>query len=726
MPLANYPFAVYFHEALAKGGLPFWTDRVGMGFPLYAEGQIGALYPPNWLIYQLPPLVALDVARILHLVLAGVGGGLIVLRLTGSRTGAATAALVLVLCGGIAAKLEWTQVVTVYGWIPWVLLPLLWRRPAPTRGLVMLAGVFWGVQALGGHPPYWVLTGVAAVTILVAQSVRARSADPGRARIPWRAVRRVALFGLVGVGVGAVQIVPTLVLTTLSWRAQGVGSGALFEFSATPFDLLAVAFGNAFVPASQPAWDLTASWYPGSSVWATLEVYAYVGLPALAFAATGLAVRRARAVLIVAAVMVAIPLIGVLQPAIWAAIPGINGLRHPIRAYLLLDVALALGAGFGVARIGRDASLRPAAVVLGTCLGAYALVTVVAVALPDAFSQLVRLFWPYVPVGQEGAIRDLAVQALTRPWPLVLEVLCAGAALYLLRVRERVPLARLAAVALVAFPLALLAPPVNQSLPASAFTLDGTSLASTVAGLQPGGVLTLDEPFYPGLPTVLGDVGTRDPHVYTSQFGLSLRLQSSEDLIEALRAAGPSSALARAVGVDTTVAFGESCGDGQVAAGLDHGASVCRDDAALRPPYWIPASAVTPTGSGRGSAIAPTDATVDPATALATHAAATVASWDDGSAVIAVEAPADGYVFVDRSWWPGWLVSVDGAGVAPLRAWGGQLVPVAAGSHVIVARLRPWDAGLGALISVGTLLAVAAWAWRRRRRPQGQPEPGTR
>ena len=295
MSLANYPFAAYFHEAVTKGSLPFWQDRVGMGFPLYAEGQIGALYPPNWLIYQLPPLVALDVSRILHLTLAGVGGGLIVLRMTGSRTGAATTALVVVLCGGIASKLEWTQVVTVYGWMPWVLLPLLWRRPRPTRGLIVLAGVFWGIQALGGHPPYWVLTGIAAVTLIVVQAPHLRGAIATTAG-------RVVLFGLVGVGVGAVQLIPTLVITALSWRAQGVGSAALFEYSATPFDLLAVAFGNAFVPAQGSGWDLDASWYPGGSVWATLEVYAYVGLPALALAAMAFVTRRGRPLAILAAV----------------------------------------------------------------------------------------------------------------------------------------------------------------------------------------------------------------------------------------------------------------------------------------------------------------------------------------------------------------------------------------------------------------------------------------
>jgi len=41
-------------------------------------------------------------------------------------------------------------------------------------------------------------------------------------------------------------------------------------------------------------------------------VYAYVGLPALALAAIGLVVRRARPVLILATVIAVIPILGVL------------------------------------------------------------------------------------------------------------------------------------------------------------------------------------------------------------------------------------------------------------------------------------------------------------------------------------------------------------------------------------------------------------------------------
>lgn len=699
MPLANYPFAVYFHEALTNGGLPLWQDRIGMGFPLYAEGQIGAFYPPNWLIFQLPPLIALDVARIVHLIMAGVGAGLITLRLTGSRTGAIATALVAVLCGGIVSKLEWTQVVTVYGWMPWVVLPVVWRRPAPTRGLVALSGVLWGVQALGGHPPYWVLTGlVVAITLLVQ--------DPGR-----RALGRLALFVVAGAAIGAVQLIPTAILTTLSWRAEGVGSAALFEYSATPFDILAIAFGNAFMPATGDAVDLRQSWYPGGSVWATLEVYAFIGLPALFFAVVGLGTRRGRLLAVLAAAMIAIPIIGVFRPELWAAIPGLNGLRHPIRAYLVLDLVLAVAAGIGIARIGRGGRHRLALVVVIAAVAAYAFVTALVTLAPAAFDALVPTLYPYLAPGQAETVRRMAVDALTPLFPIAVEVAVAGGAVLLLRDRNRYVTARFIAIGLVALPLAVLSPAINQSQPSSSFSLEGTSLLGTVRSLAPRQLLTIDEPFYGGFPSQLAGVGEQEPHVYTSQFGLSLRLESAERLIEDLRVAGLTSAYARAVGVDSVVSFSGSCPGESVAVDAATGAAICQDPLALRPPYWLPSRAVITVVEGSGP-FGPGTALVDPAGVLSASSQAAVRSRDRSRYTVDIDAPAEGYVFVDRTWWPWWQVTVDGRPVTSLSGLGGHLVPVSAGRHVIEERLVPWDALVGLAIGVATALGLAIWASR--------------
>jgi hypothetical protein len=52
----NYPLKFLLSESLKSGKFPLWTDFVGNGFPIAAEGQIGAFSPINWIIFGLIPM----------------------------------------------------------------------------------------------------------------------------------------------------------------------------------------------------------------------------------------------------------------------------------------------------------------------------------------------------------------------------------------------------------------------------------------------------------------------------------------------------------------------------------------------------------------------------------------------------------------------------------------------------------------------------------------------
>jgi uncharacterized membrane protein YfhO len=114
----------------------------------------------------------------------------------------------------------------------------------------------------------------------------------------------------------------------------------------------------------------------------------------------------------------------------------------------------------------------------------------------------------------------------------------------------------------------------------------------------------------------------------------------------------------------------------------------------------------------------PKDVTVDLVAALANPKPATVLRRDAGSLLMTVNAPAQGYVWIDRTWWPGWEATVDGQSVPTYRLWGGQLVPVPAGSHTVEQRFVPWDvlAGLGLSLFGLVTGCVALWFIRRRLR----------
>src|ERR671924_2356782 len=51
-----YPTHLAYANALREGRLPLWEPRMLAGFPLFAEGQIGALYPTHPILYGLLPI----------------------------------------------------------------------------------------------------------------------------------------------------------------------------------------------------------------------------------------------------------------------------------------------------------------------------------------------------------------------------------------------------------------------------------------------------------------------------------------------------------------------------------------------------------------------------------------------------------------------------------------------------------------------------------------------
>lgn len=720
LPKIDFPLASFFHDALAAGRLPLWNDNLGLGFPLYAEGQIGAFYPPNWLLYQLPPLNALDAVRVLHLVLAGVGTGLIGLRLSGSRTGALLATVVAVLGGAITTKLEWTNVVEAYGLLPWVLLPLI-RRPFPTRRGLVLAGIAWGIQALAGHPNVWLLTGIAAVVVLL---VRRPSRNGLAATIG---------FGLLGGCVGAIQLLPTLVLTGLSVRSAGVSANDLFASAATVFDPLTLGFANAFVTPGGSAWDIHSVWYP-DTLFPLLEANTYVTLTVVALAAVGARTRRARPLLAVCAVMVAIPVIAAFRPAVWLDMPILNGLRSPVRSYVVLSVMLGVLAAIGVGRLGRQH--RGVGLAVTTVVGlivAYLGCLAAAIALPGPFETVMTAFSIDMPADIAAQRRDLAVQALSRPFPFVVEAgLGLGAVaiiVWLVRAPKPSRLRRVAwgavLVVAAALPLALLSPQANPTSPAADFTNAGTPFVRMLQGANAHRLLTLGEPgWYEGMPDQLAMAGVPDLNMFSS-----LNLLASDRLLASVRDDPEADALRRAVGVDVVVTFDQAPCPGAPVAMLDQPRSaVCRLDA-LRPPYWLPADTATAVPGSTGSALQPAEATVDARRVISGAREAQVSAWDAAGDRFTIDAPAAGWIWIDRAWWPGWRTEVDGQAATALRAMGGQLVRIGAGRHVLTQSLVPWDALLGAGLALVALAAAGLWlrvSAARDRRAGEAPVPGVR
>lgn len=158
-----YPTHLAYAEALRQGRLPLWEPRMLMGFPLFAEGQIAALYPLHPILYGLFPIdVATNYDILLHLVWVALGTYVFLRALKLHPASACLGALAFGFGGFFVPRLQHMSVMSTAAWLPWV----LWAferheqaRAARTRGRwFAILALFIAIQLLGGHPQFAFMT----------------------------------------------------------------------------------------------------------------------------------------------------------------------------------------------------------------------------------------------------------------------------------------------------------------------------------------------------------------------------------------------------------------------------------------------------------------------------------------------------------------------------------------------------------------------------------------
>jgi hypothetical protein len=255
----HYPLRSAYAAELARGSLPLWTTQMFAGYPLLAEGQLGALYPPNLILHALLPVaIALNVFILAHFVWAAIGAYAFARRLRLHRAAALGSALVYALGGFLVAHLNHVNIVACAAWLPWLFLlvdRLLVGSPShPARDAAWLA-LALGMEFLAGHPQLAVLSLLALVAYAAYLSWAIRQQR--------RVLALLVTSLLLGLALAAAQLLPTYELTNLSVRSGGVGADFFTSFSLHPLYLVSLL--SPFVLGNP---------YPETSV----ELVGYVGL----------------------------------------------------------------------------------------------------------------------------------------------------------------------------------------------------------------------------------------------------------------------------------------------------------------------------------------------------------------------------------------------------------------------------------------------------------------
>ena len=347
----NYPFRDFFARALKDFELPLWHPGINCGFPLFAEGQAGALYPFNLLFGLLSPTyVGLNLSALIHswLAAAGMYGFLRLLRCRPSA--AFTAALAYAFSGFLIVRVMSQNYHAVAAWFPvlFLLIELSLQRRRQWTWLALMAAVV-GLQFLAGHPQATVYGLGAALLYGITRGLS--SGGGGRGYLIGLAVGVPAL----GAGLAAIQLLPTWELVQLSGRGGGLTWEAFASMSLPPERLITLLLPDLYGNSSTGSY-----WGRGDGFF--IQLCPYIGVIPLFLCFS--AARNRRDVptgffvgLCALALLLSLGKYSTLYRILYE-VPGLSFFRIPTRFLLWWAFGGAALAGLGLDRIldGRGAS----------------------------------------------------------------------------------------------------------------------------------------------------------------------------------------------------------------------------------------------------------------------------------------------------------------------------------------------------------------------------------
>jgi O-antigen/teichoic acid export membrane protein len=238
--LQNYAWKRFIVQSVQARQLPLWNPYLFAGSPFLAAGHHSALYPLSAIFYALPLWRAFGIFAVIQLGLAGVFMYALARVLGISRLGALVAGMTFELSGFFVVGVVHPMIIAAAAWLPLILAaielivqqrPFL-GRPA-TIPWVLLGATAFGLSALAGHAEvlYFSLLVSAFYTFwrLVHHFASSQFSKTDRSgfSVLARPAGWILVMVVLGLGLGAIQLVPSAELVNNSFREGRASLGEI-------------------------------------------------------------------------------------------------------------------------------------------------------------------------------------------------------------------------------------------------------------------------------------------------------------------------------------------------------------------------------------------------------------------------------------------------------------------------------------------------------------------
>jgi len=345
--LFNYPLKDWYREILLKGQLPFWTNLVGNGYPVLAEGQIGAFYPLHLLLFRFfPTLLAFNLNIFLHFLFAAFFAYLFCRKtLSLSSWAGVLAGLTYAFSGFFMVHIPQINIPMLNSYLPLDLF--LIDRLVRKRRIsdIFLFALVLALQFHAGHVEMFYYNLLLSFLFLLAIFFFGGG-------IPkfGQVILMIFIAGILTLGMSAVQFLPTMELVKYSNRSEGVS----FEVATNtlwPLKTFILFINPRAYDVYRP--DMPSQMVSGATA-VIFALYGYVGILPLVLAFLAISKSFKKPFVFIFTLLLVFSLIwGLgrstqLYALLWEAIPGMRYFRYPVKILFFIEFCLAILAAFGL------------------------------------------------------------------------------------------------------------------------------------------------------------------------------------------------------------------------------------------------------------------------------------------------------------------------------------------------------------------------------------------